>query len=254
MIIFVWRNISLNYIKKHAPLKAYETKSWPHYRSMQAFMPGTQPRGTHAFNPDNSSSQSATQILNVINAEEDGAEDQVGPPFDSPMSNVPAPDFEIISVQETSSLAASIPPPDRSAGAASFSTGTRPPSSSSLFPTVHPHPTQQHDISMSSATSVSDAGTRSSQKRKHSARSASGAQTRSSKRASKSKTEDLNPVIISNALNSTLNRIVDVMERTLDATAVTTTNPTVADNQRQQKYILLISRSKHNGSVRFLQK
>ena len=35
---------------------------------------------------------------------------------------------------------------------------------------------------------------------------------------SKSKTNDLNPVIISNALNSTLNHIANVMERTLDAT------------------------------------
>ena len=46
-------------------------------------------------------------------------------------------------------------------------------------------------------------------------------------RASKSKTDNLNPVIISNALNSTINRIVDVMEITLDATAVATTNPMI---------------------------
>ncbi|KAF8817098.1 hypothetical protein BYT27DRAFT_7247653 [Phlegmacium glaucopus] len=43
----------------------------------------------------------------------------------------------------------------------------------------------------------------------------------SSKRASK-KTDDLNPVIILNALNLTLNCMVDMMERTLDATTVTT--------------------------------
>ena len=119
MIIFVWRNISLKYIKKHAQLKAYETKAWPHYRQMKAFMPGTQPCGTHAFDPNNSSSQSAIQILNVVDAEEDEEEDQVGPPFDSPISNVPAaafvpPDFEITSVQEKSSLASSLPPPDHS--------------------------------------------------------------------------------------------------------------------------------------------
>ncbi len=42
-----------------------------------------------------------------------------------------------------------------------------------------------------------------------------------SKRTSKSKTGDLNPVIISNSLNSTLNRLADVMEKSLD-TAVTT--------------------------------
>jgi hypothetical protein len=37
----------------------------------------------------------------------------------------------------------------------------------------------------------------------------------------KSKTSDLNPVIISNALNSTLNRIADVMLKTLDVTTTT---------------------------------
>jgi hypothetical protein len=46
----------------------------------------------------------------------------------------------------------------------------------------------------------------------------------SSKRTSQSKTNDLNPVIISNNLNSTLNRLADVMEKTLD-TATTTTTP-----------------------------
>ena len=49
---------------------------------MQAFMPDTQPRGTHAFDPgsQSKSSQLATQALNAINTEDDGAEDQVGPP------------------------------------------------------------------------------------------------------------------------------------------------------------------------------
>jgi hypothetical protein len=36
-----------------------------------------------------------------------------------------------------------------------------------------------------------------------------------------SKTSDLNPVIISSALNLTLNRMADVMERSLDVTAAT---------------------------------
>ena len=40
----------------------------------------------------------------------------------------------------------------------------------------------------------------------------------SSKQASKSKTDDLNSVIISNALNSTLNNMADLMERTLNIT------------------------------------
>jgi hypothetical protein len=62
------------------------------------------------------------------------------------------------------------------------------------------------------------------QKRKRSARSMSGMQPPNSKRSSSSKTNDLNPVIISNALNSTLNRMADVMERSLDVTAATITH------------------------------
>ena len=45
----------------------------------------------------------------------------------------------------------------------------------------------------------------------------------SSKRAPRSKTDDLSPVIISSALHSTLNRIADVMEKSLDVTAATVT-------------------------------
>ena len=194
-------------------------------------MPGTQPRGTHSFDPD-SSSQSSTQLLNIINTEEDGAEDQVGPPSDLPMANLnmPAapfvpPDFDIDSIQDAFSFTSSLPPPDCSAGFSS-SGSTRPPPSSSLLPTVLPHPTQQRDVSMGSVKSIttgSDPGTGSEpRKRKHDARSVSGAHPRSAKRASKNKTDDLNPVIISNALNSTFNRIVDVMERSLDATAIAT--------------------------------
>jgi hypothetical protein len=76
-----------------------------------------------------------------------------------------------------------------------------------------------------SITTSSDASSSQLRKRKYDARSASGMQPPSSKRASKSKTDDLNPVIILNALNSTLNRMVDVMERTLDASTTTTTAP-----------------------------
>ena len=42
---------------------------------MQAFMPGTQPQGTHSFDPGNSLCASATQVLNKVNAEDDGEED-----------------------------------------------------------------------------------------------------------------------------------------------------------------------------------
>jgi hypothetical protein len=72
---------------------------------------------------------------------------------------------------------------------------------------------------------ISDVGSSQSRKRKRDARSGSGVQLSSAKRASRSKTDDLNPVIISNALNSTLNRIADVMERSLDATAVVVAPP-----------------------------
>ena len=181
-------------------------------------MPGTQPQGTHAFDPgsQSESSQSATQALNAINAKDDEAGDQVGPPLDSLMASIPAaPDYIL-----ASSFA--LPGPSSTSGS------TRPPPSSSLLPTVHPlyDSTQQCDTSMGSGCSaysvatgtgsVSDAG---SQKRKH---DASSVRPPNSKRTSKSKTDDLNPVIISNTLNSTLNRIADVMERILDATATAT--------------------------------
>lgn len=83
--------------------------------------------------------------------------------------------------------------------------------------------------SVHSITTGSDAGSSQLHKCKHNARLASGMQPPSSKQASKSKTDDLNLVIISNALNSTLNCIVDVMERTFDASTVTTAAPSVMD-------------------------
>jgi hypothetical protein len=46
----------------------------------------------------------------------------------------------------------------------------------------------------------------------------------SSKQASKSKTDNLNPVVLSSALNLTLNHLADVMEKSLDTTATITTN------------------------------
>ena len=38
-------------------------------------MPGTQPQGAHPFDPGNSLCASATQVLNKVNAEDDGEED-----------------------------------------------------------------------------------------------------------------------------------------------------------------------------------
>ena len=83
--------------------------------------------------------------------------------------------------------------------------------------------------STQSITTGSDAGsTGRLRKRKYDARLASGMQLHSSKRSSMSKTDDLNPVVIMTALNSTLNRMVDVMERMLDATAAASPAPTIS--------------------------
>jgi hypothetical protein len=46
-------------------------------------------------------------------------------------------------------------------------------------------------------------------------------QPSSSKQVAKSRTANIDPVIISNNLNSTLNHMVNVMEKSLDATSVT---------------------------------
>jgi len=46
----------------------------------------------------------------------------------------------------------------------------------------------------------------------------------SSKQVSKSKSDNLNPVVLSSALNLTLNHLADVMEKSLDTTATITTN------------------------------
>ena len=74
-------NCPYYYVKK-APLKPFTTKCWPFYRRMQEFMPGTQPRGTHSFDPG-SSSLSSSQALNLVNAENNGEEDQAGPPVET---------------------------------------------------------------------------------------------------------------------------------------------------------------------------
>jgi hypothetical protein len=189
-------------------------------------MPGTQPRGTHSFDPSNSSTQSL-QMLNTVNAEEDGAEDQDGPPLDISLADIAGTssiisDLNILGLGATPSVTSkslpSLPQNFSSSGV------TRPPSSSSLPPAAHPGSTERRDISMGSAFSRntdSDPGNSQSRKRKHDGQSAGGTHPPRSKRSSssKSKTSDLNPVIISNALNSTLNRLADVMEKSLDATA-----------------------------------
>ena len=202
-------------------------------------MPGTQPRGTHAFEPSGSSAQSS-QMLSSVNAEEEEPEDTAISLADvaSTFPDVTSPSFPDVAgtsfphVTPASSLdilgypagpsSMSHPPDISSSG------GTRPPSSSSL-----PYSTQQRNTSTGSAFSHSlsitdsepDNAQRRTRKRKHDGRSASGAHPLSSTRSVKSKTSDLNPVILSNALNSTLNRLADVMEKSLDANKVEATKP-----------------------------
>lgn len=160
--------------------------------------------------------------------EEDGAEDQVGPLLCSPVANMLVAPVSVVSPLVLPDLGSSstsllIPPSDPSISSSSGS--ARPPLSSLLLLTVISHPTQKRNLSMSSVTTGSKAGSSQSRKRKHDARLASGMQPPNSKQSSRSKTDDLNPVIISNALNLTLNHMVDVMERTLDVSTVTAAPP-----------------------------
>ena len=111
-------------------------------------------------------------------------------------------------------------------------------SSSSLPAAAHPSPffsNQQRDSGISvgsvlSSNTDSDPGKTQLRKRKHTdnGRSAPPSTKRSTTSRSKSKTDDLNPVIITNALNSTLNRLADVMQKTLDASQATATKSTIA--------------------------
>lgn len=122
-------------------------------------MPGTQPRGTHAFDPNKSYSQSATQVLSVINTEEDEAEDQVGPPVDSfAVHNHVAPTISsaMPSSFVTHAFSTGSTPSVISHPFSSTSGGSLPPPSSELTPTIHHYPThpasqQQANIHMGSA-------------------------------------------------------------------------------------------------------
>ena len=193
-------------------------------------MPGTQPQGTHAFDPASSLSQLSMQILNSIDTEGEGAEDQVDPLLDSSIATVSGLVPPGLGTFSTSSIITSFLPPH--SGTSSSSGCTNPPSSLSLPPTIYLQPTQQRDISMGLTQSMTTGSNASStgqhQKRKFNARLASGMQSCSSKQSTTSKTNDLNPVVITTALNSTLNHMVDVMERMLDATAAAPPTPTIS--------------------------
>ena len=197
---------------------------------MQAFMPGTQPQGMHAFDPASSSSQLSMQILNSVDTEEEGAEDQVDPVLDSSVATVSGFIPPGLGTFSTSSIIISFLPPHSSASSPSGCTNS--PSSLSLPPTIYLQPTWQQDISMDLTQSMTTGSNASSTgqhwKHKFDARLASGMQSRSSKRSTTSKTNDLNPVVITTALNSTLNHMVDVMERMLNATAAAPPAPTIS--------------------------
>ena len=113
-------------------------------------MPGTLPQGTHTFDPGSLSCTSATQALIEVNAEDDG-EDQLGPPINTPVANMP---------EAFTSAVSSLLPTASSAGT-SLSNVTSPPSSSSIsLTTLHdltynPLPlAQKHHVSVDSAHSI----------------------------------------------------------------------------------------------------
>lgn len=248
-VVYWYANL---YAIKHTLLKPFATKGWPFYRRMQGFMPGAQPRGTHSFDPSSSGSSgvAATQALDKVNEEHDGEEDEAGPPVDTPMANMPAvfnstitslfPSSTDPSSADTlmantmpnliSSLFPSAPDPDRDRDhdTASFpgTSSSRadampPPFSSSISPTSH---VSVNHLSVSHTTSSTTPTTSSQRKRKRDSESRDAtkdmlAPPLSTKRASKNKTDTMNPVIITSQLNSTLNRLADVIEKTLDVAA-----------------------------------
>ena len=193
-------------------------------------MPGTHARGLHSFDPGSSSGTSATLVLNNVNAEDDGEEDRAGPPVDTTMANVPAAFTSTISSVFSPALARDTV----SFRSTDESNVMPPPFSSSISPTSHfDHVSQPprryasgvHSALSSSQTTSSDARTTSSnRKRKHDA--TGDMPPSSSKRASRKRTETLNPVIISSQLNSTLTRLADVMEKSLVVTANSIEVPT----------------------------
>jgi hypothetical protein len=208
---------------------------------MQAFMPGTQPRGTHAFDPGSLPCISTNPVLNEVNEEDDGEEDRLGPPVDTSGAKIPE---SFISAMVSSLL------PTQTASSSSFTgsnlpvNATSPPSSSSISPTTHldlaanPSPVSAPSRSTGITTnSVPNSG-RQLGKRKHDSTGDKRSYSASAKRVSKNKTDGLNPVIISNALNSTLNRLADVMEKSLDATTTSvesqTTQPPLTTPQPPQ--------------------
>ena len=197
-------------------------KPWPFYRKMQNFIPGTQPRGTYSFDP---SSSSVPSVLDKVNAEEDGVEDRDGPPLDLSHANITSAFFS----SNLNILGFGALPSKPLAFHFSSSGGAMPPSLSSLPPMAHlghPYSTQPCDLSMGSGLAFSQTnsnpGNTQHRKRKHDGQLAGGTHPPSTKHLFKSKASDVNPVIMSTTLNSTINRMFDVMEKMLSSTAITT--------------------------------
>ena len=197
-------------------------------------MPGIQPRGTHALDP---ASEWAMEMLSDVNAEEDGAEDRLDPldPLDSELplpATQPASSSSFVnrhlgasSSVRSSSVFSSFPQPHLHG--LSSSGGTRPLPPSSIPPSFHSMGSVR-SIATGSDTGPGDPLTTVSEpgrKRKRDARSVSGIQPVSKKSATRSRANELNPVIISSALNSTLNRMADVMERSIDVTVAINSAP-----------------------------
>ena len=164
-------------------------------------------------------------MLDKVNAEEDGAEDRDGPLLNLSHANIAGAFFSSnLDILRFGAL-----PSEPLLSHFSSSGGTRPPSLSSLPPTAHPgHPysTQSCDLSMGLGLAFShtdsDPGNTQHRKRKHDGQSVGGTCPPSTKCSFKSKVSDVNPVIMSTTLNLTINRMVDVMEKMLSSTAITT--------------------------------
>jgi hypothetical protein len=139
---FLLYDILTDNIQKHSPLKAFALKPWPFYRRMQAFMPGTQPRGTYAFDPGSSTHDSSIQLHN-IEAEEDAEEDQLGPPasmtFPPAIPPLLTPGSDTSFFTSTSTISPLSPPaPSTSSLSGETSQNAIPLSSSLPPPTIHP--------------------------------------------------------------------------------------------------------------------
>ena len=153
---------------------------------MQNFMPGTQPRGTHAFDPGSSLGGHLTaELLHSIDVEEDGAEDCVDPPS---LASLPAAStlgtLPFVDPSSSMSVTSSVP---SLVSNISSSGGTEPLPSSSLSPTAYSLPRLQSMGSAPSLTTESDAGSSQVRKHKYDVRSMGSMQPSGSKQTSKSK-------------------------------------------------------------------